>query len=83
MIDDINTETFEDGERVEHAEKGLGTVSHDPADEDLIVPPKEERKGGSDMVYIVWDDDRFPVGKVPVSELQKVPDATAAISTGV
>ncbi|WP_298329403.1 hypothetical protein [Asticcacaulis sp.] len=83
MTDDIPPHSFEDGERVEHAEKGIGTVSHDPADDNLIVPPGEANKGGSDMVHVVWDDDRFPVGKVAASELQKVPDATAAISTGM
>ncbi|MDC7683589.1 hypothetical protein PQU92_09895 [Asticcacaulis sp. BYS171W] len=77
------TDMFNDEDRVEHAEKGLGTVKHDPDDTELVVPPKEERKTGPDMVYVVWDDDRFPVGKVPVDELEKVPDATAAISTGV
>ncbi|MDC7695821.1 hypothetical protein PQU94_16205 [Asticcacaulis sp. DXS10W] len=83
MTDDIPPHSFEDGERVEHAEKGLGTVSHDPADDNLIVPHGEARKVGDDMVHVVWDDDRFPVGKVAASELQKVPEATAAISTGM
>lgn len=82
MTDD-HTKPFADGTRVEHAEKGLGTVSHDPADDNLIVPPGEARKVGDDMVHVVWDDDRFPVAKVAASELQAVPDATAAISTGM
>lgn len=83
MTDEFPSHSFEDGARVEHAEKGLGTVNHHPADDNLIVPPGEARKSGSDMVHVVWDDDRFSVGKVAASELQKVPNATAAISTGM
>lgn len=83
MTYDIPTHSFKEGERVEHSEKGLGTVSHNPADENLIVLTGEARKSGSDMVHVVWDDDRLAVGKVAASELQKVPDATAAISTGM
>ncbi|MFT3996709.1 MAG: hypothetical protein QM667_04815 [Asticcacaulis sp.] len=79
------TQMFKDEDRVSHAEKGLGTVTRDPAADDLIVPPKEEAKDHPTqvMVYVVWDDDRFPVGKVPAEELEKVPPAAAAISTGV
>lgn len=76
---------FKDEDRVSHAEKGLGTVKHDPSDDDLIVAPKEEAKDHPTqiMIYVVWDDARFPVGKVPAEELEKVPPASAAISTGV
>jgi len=31
---------------------------------------------------VAWDDDRFPVGKVPASELEPLPPAAAAISSG-
>jgi hypothetical protein len=34
------------------------------------------------MVYVVWDDDRLAVGKIPASELEAVPPSAAAISTG-
>lgn len=65
-------------ERVEHAEKGLGTVVTRPDDGDVEVAGEI----GPDTVYVKWDDDRFPVEAVPRSELEKVPDAAAAISTG-
>lgn len=74
--------TFADDDRVSHAVKGLGTVKHDPDAKDLVVSPKEQAKSGPDIVYVVWDDDRFPVGKVPAAELEKLPPRAAAISTG-
>ena len=74
---------FNDGDRIGHEVKGLGTVRTEPAAEDLVVPAKEQSKSGEDMVYIVWDDDRFPVGKVPASEIEAVPPGAEAISTGV
>ena len=76
-------EHLKDGDRVSHAEKGLGTVNINPQDDDIVVSEKEIRKDAPDTVYVVWDDDRFPVGNVPRGELEKVPDAAAAISTGV
>lgn len=73
---------FSDGDRVSHSVKGLGTVRHDPDDDGLIINEREKAKAGPDMVYVVWDDDRFPVGKVPQSELEALPPGAAAISTG-
>lgn len=78
-----NPHPFNDGDRVSHEVKGLGTVRTEPAAEDLVVPAKEQAKSGDDLVYIVWDDDRFPVGKVPASEIEAVPPGAEAISTGV
>ena len=82
MADD-KPRTFNDGDRVNHEAKGLGTVRVDPAAEDLVVSAKEDAKTGADMVYVVWDDDRLPVGKVPAEEIEAVPPASEAISTGV
>ena len=73
-------ESIPDGTRVSHAEKGLGFVSTDPSELNVIVPPGEQAKAGNDMVYVIWDDDRFPVGKVSVDELELVPPAAEAIS---
>lgn len=78
-----NTAPFNDGDRVSHEVKGLGTVARDPESEDLVVSLREEAKAGDNLVYVVWDDDRFPVGKVPAGELEKVPPGSEAISTGV
>jgi hypothetical protein len=77
------TEHLKDGDRVSHAEKGLGTVNIHPQADDIVVSEKEVRKDTAQTVYVVWDDDRFPVGNVPRGELEKVPDAAAAISTGL
>lgn len=77
------TEEFKDGARVSHSTKGLGSVAKEPAQDGLVVSAKEETKTGPDMVYVVWDDDRFPVGKVSVDELELLPPAAAAMSSGV
>ena len=73
---------FAENDRVSHAVKGLGTVKRDPEAEDLVVPAHEAAKAGPDLVYVIWDDDRFPVGRVPAAELDHVPANAAAISTG-
>jgi len=75
-----DTNTLKDGDRISHEIKGLGTVrmeSRDIADLNAATPPEPG------TVPVVWDDDRFPVENVPRAELEKVPDASAAISTGV
>lgn len=77
------TAPFNDGDRVTHQIKGLGTVRHDPAENDLVVSLREEAKAGDNLVFVVWDDDRLPVGKVPAGELDVVPPGSAAISSGV
>ncbi len=74
---------FNDGDRISHPVKGLGTVNKDPGKDDLVVTPTRAGEAAADSVYVVWDDDRFPVGKVPASEIELVPPAAAAISTGV
>jgi hypothetical protein len=74
--------TFADGDRVSHAVKGTGTVKTEPAEDDLVVPRREEAKSGPDLVYVVWDDDRFPVGKVDAAELERLAPGAAAISPG-
>ena len=74
--------SFKEGDRVAHAVKGTGSVSRDPVGDGLVVSQREEAKSGPDMVYVAWDDDRFPVGKVPASELEPLPPAAAAISSG-
>ena len=74
---------FEDGVRVSHTAKGLGTIARDPQDDGLVVSRREESRTGRDMVYVVWDDDRLPVGKVPADELELVPPAAEAITSGV
>lgn len=78
-----NNAPFNDGDRVSHQVKGLGTVRHDPSEADLVVSLREEAKAGDNLVYVVWDDARFPVAKVPAGELEAVPPASEAISTGV
>ncbi len=82
MTDDTS-HSFQDGDRVTHPVKGLGTVKHEPQAQDLVVPAHEEAKTGGDLVYVVWDDDRFPVGKVSAGELESLPPAAEAISSGV
>jgi len=76
------SQTFADGDRVSHAVKGTGTVRADPAEDGLVVPHREEARTGPDLVYVVWDDDRFPVGKTPAGELERLAPAAAAISPG-
>ncbi|EGF90534.1 hypothetical protein ABI_35570 [Asticcacaulis biprosthecium C19] len=78
----VQTESLRDGDRVSHKVKGLGTVTIHPEDEDKIVPETEVAKANAGTVYVTWDDDRFPVAAVPRDELEKVPEAAAAISTG-
>ena len=73
-------ETLKDGDRVSHEIKGLGTVKLETRD---VVVSETAAPETPDTVHVVWDDDRFPVGNVPRTELEKVPDAAAAISTGV
>jgi hypothetical protein len=80
---DEPVDILKDGDRVSHAEKGLGTVSLIPETDDMVVSDKEASKDGPGMIYVVWDDARFPVGNTPQSELEKLPDAAIAISTGV
>ncbi len=75
-------DTFKEGDRVSHQDKGTGTVSRDPEKDGLVVAPNEEARTVPDSVYVVWDDDRFPVGKVPSSELDLLPATAAAISPG-
>ncbi len=75
---------FSNHDRVSHEIKGLGTVSCDPAHDDVVADdaPVELIEADVRLVYVIWDDDRFPVEKVPVSELDKLSDADAAISSG-
>lgn len=73
---------FKDGERVSHKAMGLGTVTHNPQADDVVISDKEEAQAHAGTVYVAWDDDRFPVAAVPVGELEKVPESAAAISTG-
>lgn len=75
-------ETFEHDDRVQHAEKGLGTIVTAPEREEVDVEVEGSTRIGPDSVFVKWDDDRFPVEAVPRAQLEKVPDAAAAISTG-
>ncbi len=74
------TEILKEGDRVSHEIKGLGTVRLETTD---VVVSETAAPETPDTVHVVWDDDRFPVGNVPRSELEKVPDGSAAISTGI
>ncbi len=75
--------SFSNGDRVSHDIKGLGTVHCDPAADDLIVEETVEIiEAGIRMVYVAWDDDRLPVEKVAVAELDKLAAADTAISSG-
>ena len=74
---------FNDGVRVTHTQKGLGTIARDPQDDGLVVSGREEAKTGPNMVYVIWEDDRFPVGKVPADDLELVPPAAEAITSGI
>ncbi|MDC7675565.1 hypothetical protein [Asticcacaulis machinosus] len=76
---------LKDGDRIEHADKGLGTVTSNPGSDDVVVISKHDEAETFDVadVYVIWDDDRFPVYKVPVSELTPVPDAAAATTMGI
>ena len=76
------SETFNDGDRVEHAEKGLGTVTTERTDENFVVDPRVADMSADGTVVVRWDDDRFPVGPVPIAELDRVRDLTVAISSG-
>jgi hypothetical protein len=71
---------LKDGDRVSHQTKGLGTVKLETHD---VVVSETAAPETSETVHVIWDDDRFPVGNVPRNELEKVPDAAIAISTGV
>jgi hypothetical protein len=73
---------FNDGDRVEHAEKGLGTITTRQSDEHFTVDPRVASMSADETVVVRWDDDRFPVGPVPVAELEPVSDLSAAISSG-
>ncbi len=75
-----DTDILKDGDRVSHEIKGLGTVRLEATN---VVVSETAAPETPDTVHVVWDDDRFPVGNVPRTELEKVPDAAAAISTGV
>jgi hypothetical protein len=80
---DDNQPRFKDGDRVSHKEKGLGTISTDPKGDDLVVTPTPAAKPIANTVYVVWDDERFRVGRVDRSELELLPPAAAAVSSGV
>lgn len=75
-----DSETLKHDDRIQHADKGLGTIVAAP-DQDIEVP--NNLNHGPDTVMVKWDDDRFPVEAVARAELEKVPDAAAAISTGM
>lgn len=77
------SKTFSDGDRVEHAEKGLGTITKRPAAEGFTADPRVADAPSDDTVIVRWDDDRFPVGPVPKSEIDPVREITAAISSGI
>jgi hypothetical protein len=74
---------LKDGDRVSHKEKGLGTISTDPKGDDLVVAPTPAVKPTTDTVYVVWDDERFRVGRIDRGELELLPPAAAAVSSGV
>ncbi len=74
------TEILKDGDRVSHQTKGLGTVRLETTD---VVVSESGALETHNTVHVTWDDDRYPVGNVPRSELEKVPDGSAAISTGI
>ena len=74
--------TFSDAERVSHEVWGLGKVCLDPVAEGLIVSAAIVSDPDKPMVYVIWDDDRYPILRVDVDELDVVPGASSAISTG-
>jgi hypothetical protein len=76
------TETLKHDDRVEHPEKGLGTIVTSPEREEIDIEVKGSTNIGPDSVFVKWDDDRFPVEAIPRAELEKVSEAAAAISTG-
>ncbi|MBW8734717.1 MAG: hypothetical protein JF571_10495, partial [Asticcacaulis sp.] len=53
------SKTFSDGDRVEHAEKGLGTITKRPAAEGFTADPRVAAAPSDDTVTVRWDDDRF------------------------
>ena len=79
-MDELN-----DGDRISHAVKGLGTITgaHKAHQGQVTVDERVADPSGPDTVDVRWDDDQFPVGPVPRGELEKVSDLTAAISSGL
>ncbi|WKL56736.1 hypothetical protein Q1W73_13810 [Asticcacaulis sp. ZE23SCel15] len=75
--------SYQNEDRVSHKIKGLGTVTTVPDKEDLVVRESTIANGDPDVALVVWDDARYSVTAVPAVELEKVPDASAAISSGV
>ena len=74
---------FSNRDRVSHHVRGLGTVRCNPQDDDLVVDDDVTfLSEGVRWVYVIWDDDRYPVDKIACTELEKLSDAAAAISTG-
>lgn len=78
-----NSMLYQNEDRVSHRIKGLGTVTTMPDQDDLIVCESSFLNGDTDVALVVWDDARYSVTAVPVAELEKVPDASATISSGV
>ncbi len=74
---------FSDRDRVSHEVFGIGSVRCDPAHDDLVVDDEIEIiENGERWVYVAWDDDRFPVERVRVVELELLSAGAGAISMG-
>ena len=70
-------------DRVSHETFGIGSVRCDPSSDDLVVDDDiEVIEDGVRWVYVVWDDDRFPVEKIRVVELELLSPGAGAISMG-
>lgn len=75
--------TFSDGDRVTHADRGLGTICVSPEDRGLIVLKGKATDASPGRVYVIWDDERFPVESVAEASVELLPIGALAMSSGV
>ena len=71
-----------DGDRIAHPINGLGTVYRDPQAKGFVVSSRSASGSEPDMVFVVWDDERFPIGDIAACDVEKLSASALAMSSG-
>jgi hypothetical protein len=79
----MDTRIFDDGDRVTHSVRGLGTICISPDARGLVVLSDKAAEAEPGHVFVVWDDERFPVEAMAERALERLPVGAMAISSGV
>lgn len=75
--------TLTDGDRVTHSVRGLGTICISPDTRGLVVLNPHASDEDPGRVYVIWDDERFPVESIEAATIEPLPVCALAMSSGI